>query len=246
MSIWFYTLASLLAVSLVSFIGVLGLSLNEVKLKKLLLYLVSFSAGALLGDVFLHLIPEMAEDGFTGFMGLFILLGILIFFILEKFVFWHHSHSSHDESVHSSVYLTQIGDSLHNFLDGIIIAAAYMISVPVGVATTLAVVFHEIPQEIGNFAILVHGGWKVKKALFYNFISALFAVLGGVIVLLFLGEAVEIPVWLLSIAASSFIYLSMSDLIPEIQSEKSTKNSFFLIFAFVLGMVVMGLLLFLE
>ena len=244
--IWFYSLISVFVVSLISFVGVFTLAVNSQKLKGWLLYLVSFAAGALLGDVFLHIMPEMAEAGLGAREGYFILLGIFIFFALEKLVWWHHSHSEHSEEIHSAVYLTQVGDTLHNFIDGIIIAVGYFISLPVGIATTLAVIFHEIPQEIGNFAILIHGGWPAKKALLYNFLSALSAIVGALAVLLFLRHLAVVPLWIIAFAASSFIYIAMSDLIPEIHKETNAKKSSLLLLWFALGVVVMGLLLFLE
>lgn len=245
-TVWLYTLISVSLVSLVSFVGALTLTVGMARLKGWLLYLVSFAAGALLGDVFLHILPEMSLSGFGAKEGSFVLFGIFVFFALERLVWWHHSHSDHKEEIHSIAYLTQIGDTLHNFIDGIVIAASYSISLPVGIATTLAVVFHEIPQEIGNFAILIHGGWKVSKALFYNFISALFAIAGALVTLLLLRGVHEAPAWLSAIAASSFIYIAMSDLIPEVHKEQNHKKSAFLLAWFILGIASMALLLFLE
>ncbi len=244
--IWLYSLISVVIVSFVSFIGAFALSIEMNKLKGWLLYLVSFAAGALLGDVFLHILPEMSESGFGSREGIYVLGGIFLFFALERLVWWHRSHSEHNEEIHTMVYLSQVGDTLHNFIDGIIITASYFISVPVGIATTLAVIFHEIPQELGNFAILIHGGWKVSKALFYNFLSALAAVVGAIITLVFLRDLEILPAWLPALAASSFIYIAMSDLIPEIHQEKNHKKSALLLAWFVLGVVAMGVLLFLE
>jgi zinc and cadmium transporter len=244
--IWIYSLVSVFIVSIISFAGAVTLVINNTKLKGWLLYLVSFSAGALLGDVFLHILPEMSAKGFGAKEGLYIIIGIFIFFALERFVWWHHSHSSHKEEIHSVVYLTQIGDSLHNFIDGVIIAASFFISLPVGLATTFAVIFHEIPQEIGNFAVLIHGGWSAKKALLYNFLSALAAVAGALVVLIFVRGISEVPSWLIAMAASSFIYISMSDLIPEIHKEENHKKSAWLLLWLILGVTVMGLLLFFE
>lgn len=244
--IWFYTLISVFIVSLISFVGAVALVISGDKMRRWLLYMVAFAAGALLGDVFLHIFPEMSARSFVAKEGYFVLLGIFIFFVLERFIWWHHCHSEHTEEVHSVTYLTQIGDTLHNFIDGIIIAASYFVSVPVGIATTLAVIFHEIPQEIGNFAILIHGGWKTGKALFYNFLSALSAIAGALLVLVFLRHLQEVPLWLLSLSASSFIYIAMSDLIPEIQKESNSKKSFFLMLWFALGIISMALLLLAE
>ncbi len=243
--VWIYTLLSVFTVSLISLVGALTLAIHTEKLKRWLIYLVSFSAGALLGDVFLHILPEISERGFGAKEGFFMLSGIFAFVVLEKFINWHHSHSEHEEEVHSMVYLTQAGDTLHNFIDGVIIAVSFLVSVPLGIATSLAVIFHEIPQEIGNFAVLIHGGWSTKKALFYNFLSALSAVAGAVIVLV-LFRVVEVPVWLIAVAASSFIYIALSDLVPEIQKEKDTARSILLIVWFLMGIAGMALLLLLE
>jgi len=244
--IYIYTLVSVLVVSAISLIGVITLSLNEKFLRSILITLVSFSAGALLGDVFLHLLPEMAEVKFGPREGLYFLIGITAFFVLERFVFWHHSHSDHKEEVHSTVYLTMVGDSLHNFIDGMVIAVSFLVSVPLGIATTLAVVFHEIPQEIGQFAILIHGGWSKAKALWYNFLSALTAILGAAIVLVFTRNLVEVPSYLLAFAGASFIYIALSDLIPELHKEQSTSRAAVQFVWFLIGIGIMGLLLLLE
>ncbi len=245
-SIWIYTLTSVIVISLISFAGALTLAVKTERLKNSLLYLVSFAAGALLGDVFLHIMPEMSERGFGAVQGGYILGGIFIFFALERIVWWHHSHSEHSEEIHSEVYLTQVGDTLHNFIDGVIIATAYVVSIPVGLATTMAVIFHEIPQEIGNFAVLIHGGWTTKKALLYNFFSALAAVVGAVVILVFVPNTTETPDWLIALAASSFIYVALSDLVPEIHKEKSNTKSLLYLTWFALGIVAMALLLLLE
>lgn len=242
---WIYALVSVLIVSLISLVGVVTLAINSEKLKQWLMYLVSFSAGALLGDVFLHILPEISEQGLGQREGFYLLAGLFVFVALEKLIGWHHSHSEHKEEVHSMVYLTQAGDTLHNFIDGMIIAASFLVSLPLGIATSLAVIFHEIPQEIGNFAILVHGGWSTKKALFYNFLSALAAVFGALLVLVFIKNG-DVPVWLIAMAASSFIYIALSDLVPEIQKENDKRRSFFLLVWFILGIAAMAGLLFLE
>lgn len=244
--IWLYTLVSVIAVSAISLIGVFALGFRQERLERMLFYLISFSAGALLGDVFLHLLPELMEGESAVEGGAYVLAGIMLFFLLERFINWHHSHRSHDEGVHSVVHLTIIGDALHNFLDGMIIAASFLVSVPVGIATTTAVIFHEIPQEIGQFAILVHGGWSRKKALLYNFFSALAAVVGAVLVLALAGGVSEAPSWLIGISAASFIYIAMSDLIPELQRASSGRRFSFQLLAMVIGIGLMASLLVLE
>lgn len=244
--IWTYTLISVVFISLISFVGAFMLGIKQERLERILFYLISFSAGALLGDVFIHILPEIMEGGSALRSSLYILAGIMLFFVLERVLLWHHSHSSHEEKIHSVVHLTIIGDALHNFLDGVAIAASFLISIPVGIATTVAIVFHEIPQEIGQFAILVHGGWSAKKALRYNFFSALTAILGATLTLIFSKSFEEAPVALLSFGAASFIYVAMSDLIPELQKEKRVRRSIYQFIAMLAGIGVMSLFLLLE
>ena len=245
-TIWLYTLISVSVVCIISLIGIFTLGVLQERLQRLLFYLVSFSAGALLGDVFIHILPEIMEGESALQNSSYVLMGILLFFVLERGLKWHHSHSSHDEEVHSVVHLTIIGDALHNFLDGIAIAAAFLVSIPVGVATATAVIFHEIPQEIGQFAILMHGGWSKGKALLYNFFSALTAVVGAVLTLLFSQNFAEAPNLLLGISAASFIYIAMADLIPELHKETDTHRSLLQFFCMIAGIGVMALMLFLE
>lgn len=244
--VYLYAFGSVLIVSAISLIGVIALGLNDRFLRSILSYLVSLSAGALLGDVFLHLLPEMNETGFGVKEGIYFLVGIVLFFILERFILWHHSHGTHDEEIHSSVYLTMVGDSLHNFIDGLIIAASFLVSVPLGIAATIAVIFHEIPQEVGQFAILVHGGWSKAKATLYNFLSALTAVLGAAVVFIFARDLQEAPSFLLAFAGASFIYVAMSDLIPELHKEKSTSKALIQFVWFIIGIGFMAALLLLE
>lgn len=244
--IWIYTLSSVVLVSLISLVGVFTLGVNQDRLRKILFYLVSFSAGALLGDVFIHILPEIMVGEAALSSGVYILAGIMLFFVLERVLLWHHSHTSHHEEIHSVVYLTIIGDALHNFLDGIAIAASFLVSIPVGIATAIAVIFHEIPQEIGQFAILVHGGWGRKKALLYNFFSALTAVLGAVVVLVFAGSFEGAPAILLGFGAASFIYIAMSDLIPALQKEGDVRRALLQLLWMIAGIAVMASLLLLE
>ena len=244
--VWLYTIISVVAVSLISFLGIFMLRIKQERLQRILFYLISFSAGALLGDVFIHILPEIMAGEAALRSGWYILAGIMLFFVLERVLMWHHSHSSHQEEVHAMVYLTVVGDALHNFLDGIAIAAAFLISIPVGIATATAVIFHEIPQEIGQFAILVHGGWSAKKALLYNFFSALTAIIGAVLVLLFAQSFAEAPAILLGLSAASFIYIAMSDLIPELQKERHLGRFILQLVWMTAGIGIMASLLLLE
>lgn len=248
LEIWLYVLASVLIVSLISFIGIFTFSLKADKLKKILIYIVAFSAGALFATAFLHLIPQVVEKiGFNLKIPIFILLGIILFFIIEKIVCWNHCHMPITKThVHSFAIMNLVGDLFHNFLDGLIIAASYLISIPLGITTTLAVVLHEIPQEISDFGILLHGGFSRKKALLVNFATALTAVLGAVIGLLLFRIVNGIEFILAPIAAGGFIYIAGSDLIPELHKEFNIKKSIWQLIAFIFGILIMVALLFLE
>jgi zinc and cadmium transporter len=246
-----YVFGSVLLVSAVSLIGIFTLALKDSILRKALLYMVSFAAGAMLGDAFIHLIPQAAQDGFPSMLSFSILFGIMFSFVIEKVIHWRHCHAPVGEGhPHSFAYMNLFGDFVHNFIDGLIIAASYMASIPVGIATTLAVLFHEIPQEIGDFGVLLHGGFSKGKAILYNFITALSAV-GGAAIALLASSAIEgSEVFLLGLAAGGFIYIAASDLIPEIHKnstcEAFTSRSIIQLLFLVLGMAVMYLLLLVE
>lgn len=245
--IWLYATLSVIIVSLVSFVGIFGLSLKVEKLKIILIYLISFAAGALFGDVFFHLLPEAAEEGFGLKVSYGILGGILVFFVLEKLIYWQHCHMPHEKGhVHSFAYMNLVGDGLHNFIDGVIVAVSYLVSIPVGIATTLAVILHEIPQEIGDFGVLLHGGFSKGKALFLNFVSALAAVFGAIVALLAAVAVENLVSFLIPVAIGGFLYIAGSDLIPELHKETRFSNNLLQVFVFVLGILVMALLLFLE
>jgi len=250
MNIFLYSIISVFLVSILSFSGLLTLSIKKEKLKKFLIYFVSFAAGALLGDVFIHLLPEVIEeyDKSISLIFIYVLVGILTSFILEKMIYWRHCHLPITKNhIHNFAWMNLWGDFFHNFIDGLTIAGSFLLSIPVGIATTLAVIFHEIPQEIADFGILLHGGFKIKKALFINFLTALSAVL-GTIVGLFLNNRIEyLTLFLVPFAAGNFIYIASSDLIPELHKETKIKKGIIQIITFILGVTVMyGLLLFLN
>ncbi len=243
-----YGLISVLIVSLVSLIGVATLSFRAEKLRKILLYLVSFAAGALLGDVFIHLLPEVVEgSGFSSSISASILLGVGFSFVIEKFVHWRHCHIPHSkEHPHPFAVMNLVGDGVHNFIDGLIIGASYLVSVPVGMATTIAVFLHEIPQEIGDFGVLLHGGFSRARALALNFMLALTSVFGVVIVFL-LGSRIEgLTTLLIPFAAGTFLYIAGSDLIPELHKEARARQAFWQFIWLTLGALIMFSLLWLE
>jgi len=244
-----YALISVIAVSLMSLIGIITLSLNSKRLNKIVLYFVSFSVGALLGDVFIHLLPEIVEEnGFGINISTYILLGILVSFVMEKIIHWRHCHHpTTKEHPHPFAVMNLIGDFIHNFIDGLIIGASYIVSIPIGIATTIAVVLHEIPQEIGDFGILLHGGFSKSKALFLNFVTALSAVLGAVISFLLASKVEGSLIFLIPFAVGNFLYIAGSDLIPELnKSEFSTGKAVMQLLTIVLGILVMAALLLLE
>ncbi|MGQ9663873.1 MAG: ZIP family metal transporter [bacterium] len=240
------TLVSVILVSLISFIGILVVAISTQRLSKIILFLVSFAVGSMFGDVFIHLLPEAFEKiENTLMVSLLITTGILIFFILEKFVRWRHCHiPTSQDHPHPLVMMNLIGDLVHNLIDGLIIGASYLVSIPIGLATTLAVVMHEIPQEIGDFGVLIHGGLSIKRALLLNFLSALTAVLGGIISLIVGPLVHNYAVILLPLTAGGFIYIAGSDLIPELKGCETASASILQLISIACGIGIMTLLVF--
>ena len=243
-----FAIIAVFVISLISLAGVIALSLSDAVLKKGLFLLISLAVGALFGDAFIHLIPHALEEMPTpGLVPFFVLLGIIVFFSLEKFLRWHHHHDLEeplggDHHVKPVGPLILVGDGLHNVLDGIIIGASFLIGPEAGIATTIAIALHEIPQEIGDFGILIHSGYSKKRALLFNLISALFAFLGLGIV--FIASDVEGLVPAMSaMAAGGFIYIAGSDLVPELQKHAKASQSFQQLVAMLAGMGLMFALL---
>lgn len=239
--IWLYSLISVIIVSLISLIGVITLSISIDKLKKILFILVSFSAGSLFGGAFLHLIPEAIEQ-YGAQTGIFLVLigGIVLFFILEKIINWRHCHiPTSDEHPHPMAFMNLVGDGVHNFIDGLVIGGSYLVSFELGLATTVAVILHEIPQEMGDFGVLIYAGLSKGRALFFNFLSALTAVLGTVCVLVFGPEIHNLSYFLLPFTAGGFIYIAGSDLIPELHKENIPSKSIIQLLAILLGVILM-------
>jgi len=214
------------------------MALKEKFLEKIVLFLVSLSAGALMGGAFLHLLPESVElrEGLDVF--LFVLVGFVLFFLIEKILHWRHCHKGECE-VHTFTYMNLIGDSIHNFIDGLIMATSFVVSIPLGMTTTMAIALHEIPQEIGDFGVLIYGGFSKKKALILNFLVALTAVLGGLIGFFISNMVDDVKLFILPFAAGGFLYIAASDLIPEIRKETSLKKSMICFGIFILGISIM-------
>lgn len=246
----FFALLSTLIISLLAVVGLIIFIIKKDHLNQLLIYLISFSAGALFGNVFFHLIPEISEEtGFNLNLGFFLIGGIIFTLILEKIIRWRHIHLLPEEkkiSARPVALMNLWSDFFHNLLDGMAIISAYSLNFATGLATTLAVVFHEIPQEIGDFAVLVYGGLKAKKATILNFLTALSAILGVFLAYFFGQRADHFFFYLAAFVAGNFVYIAGSDLIPELHRETKISKGLIQVGAFGLGVVVMFLLTFLE
>jgi len=210
---------------------------------------VSFSVGGLFGGAFIHLIPKAVEEvgGFGFKISLCILFGLVSSFVIEKFIHWRHCHiPTSAEHPHPFAYMNLFGDAVHNFIDGLLIAGSYLAGLPIGIATTLAVIFHEIPQEIGDFGVLVYGGFSRSKALFYNFLSAITAIIGALVFLSLSPYIKDYTIYLLPFAAGEFIYIAGSDLVPELHKETNPFKSTLQLIALIFGLIILFLLIFLE
>lgn len=240
-----YILLSGLIVSSGSLIGIFTLSLNQHRLNKILMLLVSLSAGSLMGGAFLHLFPEAIETLGSEQAFRTALIAYILFFIIESFLHWHHCHDNECET-HSFGYMNLIGDSVHNFIDGLIIAGSFMTDFNLGIITSLAVAMHEIPQEIGDFGVLLHAGFKTKKALMLNFIVALMIIPGSIVGFILSSSISDIIPHLLPFAAGGFLYISSTDLVPQLRDQNSLKKSLSNLILFIVGLMLMLSLKFIE
>jgi zinc and cadmium transporter len=247
--VWGYSIGSVVIVSLISLVGIVALLLYK-DIKKMTFLLVSFAIGALFGDAFIHLLPE-AFDQIDSKLGvaLLILLGILVFFVLEKFLRWRHSclaAENEEMHIHPIVAMNLVGDAVHNLIDGMVIGATYLVSIPLGITTTLAIILHEIPQEMGDFGVLIHGGLSVKKALVFNLLSGATAIVGAVLSLAIGPHVQGYTVALVPITAGGFIYIAGSDLLPELQKDVKISRSLLQFALILLGIGIMAALLLVE
>lgn len=202
--------------------------------------MVGFSAGGLIGGAFFHLLPESIECSKSINTFLFTIIGFVVFFILERYLFWRHCHEGKCE-IHMFTYLNLIGDGIHNFIDGLVMGASFLVDFKIGIATTAAIVLHEIPQELGDFGVLVYGGFSKYKALFYNFLSALTAVIGTVVGYYMSRRVDNMALFLLPFAAGGFIYIASCDLIPELHKQSDLKKANLSMLFFGLGILLMYL-----
>jgi len=253
------TLISILAATtLIATVSIIGITLfyfKESKLSKFLLSLVALSAGAMLGNSLFHLLPEAIEEaeiiGMSLSTTLLILTGgFVLAFLFEQLFAWHgcHTASHHDgkdpgyhchREEKPFAHLVLLSDGVHNFIDGLILAAAFLVSPALGITTTIAIALHEVPQELGDYAVLVYGGYKKSKALLFNFLAASTVVLGGVAGF-FLAGSVEntIPI-LLPFAAGSFLYIAAADLLPELKHDEKIRETALHFCIFLLGLLLM-------
>jgi zinc and cadmium transporter len=236
-----------LIISLFSLTGMFTLSMREKKLYSILFYLVAFSAGTILGASLFDLLPEAVELVDESVVFIYIAFGYVMFFVLERFIYWYHGHG-HVEDIESLkdertmtkdfAYLNLLGDAIHNFIDGMIIAASFTVGIHIGIATTIAVIFHELPQEMGDYGILIYAGFDKTRALILNFAAALSVVLGGLFAVFFLEVVDALSGFLISFSAGAFLYLAASELIPELKEEKDFQRSLIQFAVFILGLTV--------
>jgi zinc and cadmium transporter len=229
-------------------IGILPLHLRKKQSEAFLVFLLSVSVGTLLGSVFIHFLPESISNGYTLGIALNVLFGFLAFFVLEKFIHWHH-HSHEEKSLgHSHGYhiapLNLIGDGVHNFIDGMVIAGSYLVSIPLGITATISIVFHELPQEIADYGVLLYSGLSKKKALLLNFLSALTAFLGAFFGLFLHTLVASFNSFILPFAAGNFLYIAASNLVPQLHRHCSVKDTVMHILAILLGIGIMVAMVF--
>ncbi|HAV43485.1 TPA: ZIP family metal transporter [bacterium] len=235
--VWILSATTL--VSLISLVGIFTFGIKTEAFDRLLSLLVGFAAGGLIGGAFLHLLPEAAQEK-GDLVFFYALTGFTIFFLMERYFYWRHCHNGFCD-IHPFTYLNLIGDGVHNFTDGLVIAASFMTDLKLGVVTTLAIIFHEIPQEMGDFGILVYGGFTKARALLFNFICALSAIIGAIAGYILSGITEGICPFLIAFTAGGFIYIAASDLIPELHKQKDTRKANFAFLSFLLGLTFMAL-----
>jgi len=230
-------------VSLFSLVGILALSLREETLHKIMFFMIAFSAGTILGAALFDLLPEAVEHLEGSVVYVYVAVGFVAFFFLERFIYWYHGHGHHSELREKEytkgfAYLNVLGDGIHNFIDGMIIAVSFNVEFSVGLATTIAVIFHELPQEIGDYGILIYAGFDKAKALLLNFAAALSIVAGGLFAIFFLEMVETLSGTLIAFSAGAFLYLSASELIPELKGEENFWKSLAQFLIFLLGLAV--------
>jgi len=226
------------SITLCVWVAVIFLYFKKELLNKIICFLVALSAGALMGGAFLHLLPEASDKINSDRLYLIVLIAFIFFFFMEKVLYWRHCHKENCK-IHTFGYMNLAGDALHNFIDGLVIASTFLIDVRLGFTTTLAIALHEIPQEIGDFGVLIYAGFKRKKALIVNYLVSLTVVIGGIVGYFIAQSLYEIIPYLLPFAAGGFIYIAASDLMPEIIRQEKLKKSIITFLIFIVGIIIM-------
>ncbi len=241
MSTLAWIVGSSLLMSAIALVGSVTLILKEETLQRIILPLVAFAAGSLIGGAFFHMIPAgIAQSGNNTGVYVWILAGFSAFFALEQLLNWRHCHRATASSKRPLTYLILIGDGLHNFIGGLAIAGIFIIDIRLGIMAWLAAAAHEIPQELGDFGVLVHGGWEKRRALMFNVLSALTFLVGGLLAYV-LSFNIDIS-FLIPFAAGNFIYIGASDLVPEVKEHESLRINFENFLAFISGLALMLLI----
>ncbi len=234
-----YIILGTTIVSLGSLVGVVTLGMNQKFLDRILLGMIGLSSGALLGVAFIHMIPEgiklMDPEKFC----LIILITIIVYLIVEKLLHWHHCHTCGNDHKHTLGYMNLVGDSVHNFIDGLVIASAFIVSPALGLSTIVAIAMHEIPQEIGDFGVLLYSGFTKRRAIFFNLMVSATAILGGIVGWAVSSRTDQLNLYLIPIAVGGFIYIALSDIVPELRKEDSIKNFFGGLILLVGGIIMM-------
>lgn len=224
--------------SAIAMVGSVTLVLRLATLNRLLLPLVALAAGSLIGGAFFHMIPAAIDAGLDVLaVGVMVVLGFTVFFVLEQVLHWHHCHRAQSDCRQPLTYLILIGDGLHNFIGGLAIASTFLIDIRLGITSWLAAAAHEVPQELGDFGVLVHGGWSKQRALLFNVLSGLTFLVGGLVAYR-LSFQIDIS-WLIPFAAGNFVYIGASDLVPEVNKHHNIKANVIHLVAFVLGLALL-------
>ena len=232
-NILLWILGATLVNGLVALVGAFTLLISKKTLKNLIFGLVAFSSGALISGAFFHMIAESLENFKPDFLFGLVIAGFSFFYLMERILKWHHCHEGKCD-VHTFTYIILFGDEIDNFMNVMMVAATFLVIVPFGMLTTVMIIIHELPQELGDFGVLVYGGLKEKKALLWNLVSQLTCVLGALFVY-FLPAVSQFKMHLLPLAAGGFIYIAASDLIPELHKEADTKKSILSFSLFLVG-----------
>lgn len=238
MSALFWIILGGLLMAAIAMVGSVTLVLKPATLNRLLLVLVAFAAGSLIGGAFFHMIPAALAAELSGLeVGIVTVAGFVVFFILEQLLHWHHCNRANSDRKQPLTYLVLIGDGLHNFLGGLAIAGTFLVDARLGITAWLAAAAHEVPQELGDFGVLVHGGWSKPRALVFNLLSGLTFLLGG---LVSYSVSAQLDTrWLIPFAAGNFLYIGAADLVPEISKHDRLETNLIHLLAFLSGIVLL-------